>query len=216
MRPLPDMPRGAPRMPADALDALPPCVGTCPPSWPADRLPEAGRPLPSPAVTVITEGCSYCEHPWQAGSSTTSGMVPLDHERGPAKGITSSYTPSRVCAREQAGWTASRTWPVVPLGGPWTHCRACPRSSMPDTHAEARRRASGGFPAGAPVLPPDGTPRPCPAGSADVPASEPEAQAPVPTGLLPDGSGELPPKLPPFFCAVPAGYPQAMGWLPVR
>lgn len=66
------------------------------------RAPRSsGRTLPSPAVMVITEGCSYCEHPWQAGSSTTSCMVHLGCELGPSKGITSSYTP-RACARARA------------------------------------------------------------------------------------------------------------------
>ena len=171
----PDMPLAGPRMPADALDAMPPCVGTRPPSWPAGRLPALPSGMVHPALARV-----------------------------------------RVRAREQAVLAVRPTRPWRPLGGPWTHRRACPRVSIPSSPAEALRRASGGLQAGASVLPRDGTPHPCPAGSADVPSSEPEAQVPVPAGLLPDGSGELPPKLPPFFRAVPAGYPQAMGCLPVR
>ena len=68
----PDMSLAGLRVPVDALDALPPCVGTCPPELASRQAP-----------------------------STTYGMVHLDHERGPAKGITSSYTP-RACARARA------------------------------------------------------------------------------------------------------------------
>ena len=55
----------------------------------------------------------------------------------------------RVRAREQAGQTAGPARPWRPLAGPWTRCRACPRSSMPDSPAEASRRVSGSLPAGA-------------------------------------------------------------------
>ncbi len=137
----PDMSLAGPRVPVDALDALPPCVGTCPRRAGQQNGPQKPAGHASPAVTPPLA---------RQAPSTTSCMVHL--------------ALARVRAREQALLAACPARPWRPLGGPWLHRRACLRSSMPASPSEALRRASGGLQAGA--VPFHQTERHAPASSA--------------------------------------------------